>query len=562
MAKKRNRRRNCSGRSLKTTWRLEQYRLAMCLLGLAGAFTYVGLHLAWAGLVPAQTRQASLLDLPAESPHRGNIYDRNGVLLATSLQSYSVYGDPKMVKDAAAAAQKLHSVLPHTDESVLRARLARNGRFVWLQRHLTPEQAYAVNALGIPGVGFREDGIRVYPHRHLAAHVLGALNYAGKGVAGVERAYDEVLKKGEDITLTLDARLQAQLRATLQETIEKSEAKAATGVVIDPASGDVIAMASLPDFDPNHFGSYQENAWLNRATFGVYEMGSTFKLFTMARALDQSMITAETEIDCTKPIRIGRHTIHDYYAERRVLTAKEVLIHSSNIGAARIADMMGEEKMRPFYAQLNLLDKVEAGISEVAAPLYPHKRWGRVRTMTMAFGHGISVTPLQLVAAVSALVKDGQYRQPHLVKGTARGAPKTVIRPETVGKMREFMRAVVKKGSGRNAQVVGLDIGGKTGTAEKAGTGGYAENKNMASFVGAVPLDNPRMVGLIMVDEGNGGSATGGQVAAPAFARFVERAAPFMGLAKQAPATQIVHTSEGEKLAHATVNTYRQGLER
>jgi cell division protein FtsI (penicillin-binding protein 3) len=464
---------------------------------------------------------------------RGNIYDRNGELMATTLTAYSLYADPKAVMDVNEVVTKLTTVLPDMDPVVLRDRLRRKGRFVWLRRNITPQQAWQVNALGLPGLGFREEFARVYPQQALAAHALGSTNTDGRGIAGVELAEDARLSQGEDVHLTLDIRLQQALRDSLMEALLISRAKAAWAIAMDPRTGEIVAAASLPDFDPNHYGRAHDEQRRNRLSSGVYEMGSTFKTFILAQMLDRKGMTPDTQFDCTRPISISGFKIRDPYPKRRPLTATEIFRYSSNIGAARMADLVDGHEQRDFLQELHLMDRADAGFGHAAAPLLP-PRWRRTQSMTVSFGHGIAVAPVNMVAAVAATVGDGNWRAPLLVKGREVPPPQRVLKPATVERMRALMRDVVENGTAGQAKVLGYDIGGKTGTAEKnAEGGGYIRDRHLASFVGMLPVNNPRLVTLIMIDEGfgpDGKPGTGGSVAAPVFAAFVKRAAPIMGL--------------------------------
>lgn len=508
-----------------------QFRAVLVLFILCGGLIFVGARLSSIALVPPLAPEvASLLAYPEEAVRRGNIYDRNGNLLAATLQVNSVYADPKYILSVNEVEQKLGPILPHVKWRRLHKRLKdKNRRFVWVERHITPKQAQAINTLGLPGIGFRHEYVRVYPQKELAAHVVGSVNTDNKGIAGIEIRYNTQLNAGEDVYVTIDVNLQELMRTALIDMQKRSASVAAWGVVLDPYNGDILTLVSLPDFDPHHYAAASESERMNRAVLGTYEMGSTFKLFTLAQGLKEGHVTPETLIDCTKPLKIGRFTINDYHAKRRVMTAMEVLRYSSNIGAAQIADMSGPEKQEAFYRSLGLLDRLDSGLPEIAQPRYP-KNWGRVHTMTISYGHGMAVSPLQLLAASAALVTDGRVTEPHIIKGHAveRSAP--LFENSTLADIRMLMKDVVRNGSGRNAAVKGFTIGGKTGTAEKAESGGYSKNKNIVSFIGALPADNPRYVALIMFDEPKHGFHTGGLAAAPVFKQFAEGAIPILGL--------------------------------
>lgn len=495
-------------------------RATLILLLLTSLFAGIGARLVWVGLLPPSEPRASIRAMPVEALRRGNIYDRNGVLLAASLKTYSLYADPKRVMDPGEVAEKLPVIFPKLNNMKLLADLSDpDRRFLWLARRLTPHQAAQVMQLGLPGVQLREEYVRIYPHGALAGHVLGAVDVDNNGLAGVERGENAWLQTGEDVHLALDVRVQALLRARLQEAQATSQAKAAWGVVMLAPTREIVAMVSLPEFDPNHFGKASADARFNRAVLGSYEMGSTFKLFTMAQGLADGHITPLTKIDCRVPITIGKFTIKDYHAKKAVMTATEVLRYSSNIGAAKIADMGGPEAQQSFLKKLGLLDQLPVGVSEMGPVRYP-ANWGRVQTFTISFGHGLMITPVHMVNAVAALA-DGVYKLPSVLKGGVSQTGVPILTDQVKLQVHDLMRDVVLSGSGRSAQVVGYDIGGKTGTAEKIGAaGGYDESRNVVSFVGVLPLDEPQYVTLVMLDEPMKGFETGGRIAAPTVGRF------------------------------------------
>lgn len=494
--------------------------VVFCLCLMMGT---MATRLAYVAVMPAVEPRVSIREMPKESLRRGDIYDRNGVLLATTLKTYSLYADPKRVLDVEEIARGVPKVLPEVKASRIRRLLADpSRRFVWLKRRLTPAEAQKVHELGLPGLGFREEFVRVYPLEKLASHVLGAVDIDSNGLAGVERSQNNLLRKGEDVQLAIDIRAQDILTESVADALKKSEAKSAWGVVMDAKSGEIVAMVSLPDYDPNHFGNYPDEARFNRAVLASYEMGSTFKIFTLAQGLAAGHITRDTPVDCREPIHIGRYTIKDYHAKGRVLTATEIIRYSSNIGAAKIADMGGPDEQKDFMRRLGMLQPLNVGVSEVGPVRYPDN-WGRIQTFTISFGHGIMVTPMHLVAAVGALSTDGYYRVPSVLKGGSGQPAHKVVEMSTVRDMRVLMRDVVTSGSGRNAAVLGYDVGGKTGTAEKATSHGYSSDKNVVSFVAAVPMDAPKYITLVMLDEPKHGYHTGGLAAAPAVGEFIQR---------------------------------------
>jgi cell division protein FtsI (penicillin-binding protein 3) len=468
---------------------------------------------------------------------RADIVDRNGVLLATSLPTASLYADPKDVLDARDAVERLRRVFPDLAAETLLSRLQQESRFVWIRRNLTPREQYEVNQLGLPGLSFIEEERRVYPQGPVAAHLLGFADIDGNGLAGIERAFDQSLKSGQTVHLSIDMRIQNILRQELTAAVEEFRGIGGAGLVLDVHTGELLAMVSLPDFDPNSPGTASDDSRFNRVTQGVYEPGSTFKLFTAAMALDSGTTTLNGGYDASKPIRVARHTIRDYRAKNRWLSVPEILVHSSNIGAAEMALDVGGRQQRNYLEQLGLLAPAAVELPEVGSPLVPSPtQWRDVHTMTIGFGHGISISPLQLASGVAAVVNTGLFRRPTVIR---RDVPveedRRVISAETSRTMCALMRLIVLSGTGRNADVPGLRIGGKTGTAEKIVSGRYSRNARISSFVAAFPIDAPRYVVLAMVDEPQGNAkthyyATGGWVAAPVIRRVSERIAPILGV--------------------------------
>lgn len=488
------------------------------------------------------------------APHvvaRGDVVDRAGHILATSLPTQSLYVDPKEARgavDAAQVADQLVAILPDLDRDQLIERIEKRGRFEWLARNLTPDQVWAVNRLGLPGFGFRDEERRVYPFGPTFAHVLGYTDTDGRGISGIEREFEHRLgAEGDAVVLSLDLRVQAILRDELVRAKTNFDALGAAGVVMDVNTGEILAMASLPDFDPNQPAEARGENGFNRASKGVYEMGSTFKLFTTAMALDSGAASLTDGYDASDPIRVARFTISDFHGKNRWLSVPEILTYSSNIGTAKMALDVGAERQKDYLGRFGLLGAPEVELPEVGGPLYP-KRWGEISTMTISYGHGIAVSPLQVAAGVSALVNGGVMHQPTLMKvmDTERPRGTQAIAEKTSAAMRALMRKVVRDGTGEFANIQGYLVGGKTGTAEKQVAGGYDQKALISSFVGVFPMTEPRYVVLAVVDEPKGtketfGYATGGWVAAPAVGRVIARMGPMFGLApdRSDPAAEI-----------------------
>jgi cell division protein FtsI (penicillin-binding protein 3) len=491
---------------------------------------------------------------------RADIVDRNGMVLATNLPTVNLYADSIKVvyregqqqANAEEAADKLVRILPELDRADLIEKLTSGRRFIYLRRNLSPRQQAAINAEGIPGIYFEDAERRVYPQGTLAAHVLGATDPDNRGIAGLERAYEQRLKEDNTpVRLSIDLRVQAVLHQTLSASMEKFSAVGAAGVVMDARNGQIIALVSLPDYDPADFGNAPEDAQFNRATLGVYEMGSTFKLFNTAMALDSGLIRITDLYDTSKPLRIARFTINDDHPIGRAQNVAEILVHSSNIGSARIAMAMGAERQKEFLGRMGMLQEATIELPENGRPLYP-SQWRDLSTMTISFGHGIAVTSVNLASGVAALVNGGIMHkatlllddQPTSTNGNAEAAPETaasayphrVIDESTSVAMRQLMRLVVTDGTAKKADVPGYLIGGKTGTAEKVSAhGGYDAHSLRTTFAGAFPMDDPRYVVLTVLDEPKGikstyGFAASGWNAAPVTGEVVSRIAPLLGI--------------------------------
>lgn len=452
---------------------------------------------------------------------RADIVDRNGVLLATTLETMSLYADPKLVADAPRIAQDLKTVFPDINVADITKKLESKSRFVWVRRGLSPHEIASINALGHPSLNFRSESRRFYPQQELVSHVVGYTDVDGSGLAGVERSMDGLLKKGGvPVALTIDVRFQHALRRAAAQAIADFTAKGAAGVIVDVQSGDILAAVSLPDFDPQDAGNAVDDTKFNRFALGVYEMGSTFKTFTTAALLDEIDPSLGQRFDATKSLKVGRFKISDYHAENRVMTVPEIFMHSSNIGTALMGEKIGTERLKAFFTELGLTQPVPVDLPERAAPLVP-RPWRDVSTLTVSYGHGIAVTPLHLIRAFAGIVNGGTLPALHIVKGEKDEKRPRIVSEETSKKMRDLLRLVVTQGTGGKAEVPGAMIAGKTGTAEKNINGVYVRNKLVSSFIATFPANNPRYAIVIAVDEPNGnkksyGYATAGWVAAPA----------------------------------------------
>ena len=490
-------------------------------------------------------------DVAPAAIQRGDITDRNGVLLATTLKMASLYADPHFISDVKLAAQNLAKIFPDLSSDDLLQKFQGGKRFIRLRRDLTQVDQYKVLELGEPGLTFQDEDRRIYPQGPLTAHLVGYAGVDNTGLAGVERGLNDRLDDGKPLRLTIDVRLQHALRRETLRAMKEFNAIGAAGVILDARNGDVLAGVSLPDFDPRVAGEASDAQTFNRLTLGTYELGSVFKIFSVAAYLESHNAPMSASFDASQPLKSGAFTIADYDAENRILTIPEVFMYSSNIGAALMGEAVGGEKLKNFYDKLGLLKPMSFEIPEVARPQVPNP-WRDVNTLTASFGHGISTTPLQLASAVASIANGGMLVRPRLVmQDTAedKQSDERVVSAETAHRMRQLMRLVVTDGTGEKAEVPGYDLGGKTGTAEKNSNGHYDHNRLISSFVGAFPIDAPRYVVYIMIDEPKGtpqthGYATAGWTAAPAVARVVTSMAAILGIPpKKVDADQDISTS-------------------
>ena len=476
----------------------------------------------------------------AQQVIRREIIDRNGMVLATSIKTASLVANPSIIRHEAEVAKNLATIFRDESAAAFLKKLTRkDATFLYVRRHLTPAQQEAVNNLGVPGLFFEPDMRRVYPYGALFSHVLGYVGVDNQGLSGIEKHFDYRLNDSAThapLQLALDLRVQSILRDELAASVKQFSAIGATGIVMDIATGEIIAMSNLPEFDPNRPSKAEAGNTFNRATLGAYEMGSTFKTFTVAAALEHKVATLHGGYDASRPIQISKFTIRDSHPENRWLTVPEIYAYSSNIGMAKMAMDVGGKRQRAFLSDLGLFDKLSLEVPEIATPLVP-REWRDLTAMTVSYGHGISVSPLHLVRAVAAVAGDGRVKTPTLIKDGNADAPLAVpvVSPATVRDMRTLMRLVVMAGTGKSAEAPGYAVGGKTGTAEKTFNGAYKQDAKLASFVGVFPAREPKYAILVMVDEPKGttethGYATGGWVAAPVVGRVVQRMAPLLGM--------------------------------
>ncbi len=523
-----------------------QNRLSILAVFFITAYLLIGLRLLDLGIVQGFALVSEVTDISTESVtvkqiavRRGDVYDRNGFLVATSLKSPSLFVDPYLVLDAKSLGDSLSRILPDLDkEKAIKVMSAKN-RFGWLAYDITPAQQQAILEIGDPSLGFKYNYKRIYPQGSLFAHLVGYADRDGLGLSGVERSFDDVLARGDDVNLSLDLRLQHAVRREVSKAMSDFNAKAGVGLILDAKTGELLAGVSLPDFDLNDVSGAKDVQKFNRLTLGVYELGSVFKIFSIAALLELENVSMGKIFDTRRPIKTGWFTIRDYHPQKRPLTVAEVFMHSSNIGTALMAKMVGSKDLKAFYKDLGLLDRLRFDIKEVGKPITPKGEvWREDSMMTASYGHGISVSPLQMSAAVATIVNGGIAVQPTLIKeskGTNHQSEVRVISEKTSEKMRKLLRLVVNRGTGKNANVEGVAIGGKTGTADKSINGRYRKDKRISSFVAAFPIDDPKYIVMVMVDEPKGnkssyGYATAGWVAAPAVKRIVNSMVSILGI--------------------------------
>ncbi len=515
----------------------------MCTL-FSLLFVVIGLRMAWVALLRdvGEGGGATAVANDTLRADRAEIGDRNGVPLAVSMPTVALIAKPKYMIDTEETARKLAGVLPEFTAEQLRERLESGKSWMWLKRGLSPREQDAINRLGLPGIEFQDQERRIYPQGDLSPHILGYTDIDNSGVAGLEKSQDKQLRKGEPLRLAVDVRLQRFVEQELARAAQRFSAIGGTAAVMDVDTGEVVALASLPAYDPNRHKTISNEALFNRSTLGVYEQGSTFKIFNTGMVLDTGRFTPASMFDAREPIKIDRFTIKDYHGQHRVMSVADVFKFSSNIGSAKMALEVGVEGQRAFFDKIGFLKPLPIELPEVGHPLFP-KQWRKINLLTIAFGHGMSVTPLHVVSGTAAMINGGIYHPPTLFRRDKVRPEdgKRVISERTSRMMRDMLRLVVAEGTGKAADVPGYEVGGKTGTAEKPGRHGYREKALISSFVGAFPMRAPRYIVMVSIDEpkgtkDTGGYATGGVVAAPSVKAIIERIITVYGIPPVDPA--------------------------
>ena len=524
-------------------------RLGLAVLAFAAVYCVIALRLTMFAMAGGDHNGRHTVSQDAVATARPDIRDRAGEVIATDIKAPSLFAEPRKLVDVDEAVELLTATLPDLDARELRERLSSKRGFVWLKREITPAQQQQIHRLGIPGIGFLTENKRVYPNGATVSQVIGLVDIDNQGIAGIEKWLDNqglaalhmaglaTDRLQRPVDLAIDLRVQFALRDELTKAREKFRAKAAAGVILNVNTGEVMALVSEPDFDPNNPREAREPDRINRLTTGVYEMGSTFKALTLAMGLDSGRISLSSTFDARAPLHYGKFTIHDYHAQHRILSVPEIFTYSSNIGSAKLALSLGVDYHKAFLKKMGQLDRLRTELPGMGEPHWP-KNWGELNTITIAFGHGLSVTPLQAAMGVAATVNGGLLIPPTFLKRSqeeANAVAKRVLKPETSEKMRYLMRLNAEKGTAKEANVAGYYVGGKTGTAEKVINGRYSKNKLMTDFMAVLPADKPQYLLLIMLDEPqptpeSHGYATAGWNAGPTAAKVIARVAPLLDM--------------------------------
>ena len=511
-------------------------------------------------------RMAALAQSEAEEPRaatdgnpiigqRADIVDRHGHILATNFETHALYAQPPQMVDPIFAAAQLVEIFPELDHDRLVRDFTGERRFLWVRRQISPEQMQAVHDIGEPGLLFGPREMRLYPNGPIAAHILGGASYGREGVdaaevigvAGIERYYDEVLRdpanEGAPLALSIDLTIQSTLEEVLAGGMTLMNAQGAAAVLMDVHTGEIVAMASLPDFDPNNRprhlvdGDPADSPLFNRAVQGVYELGSVFKIFSVAQAMQLELINANTLIDTSGPLEWGRFRLRDFGDYDDIMTTTDVIVHSSNVGTARIAMMIGADRQQEFLRHLGFLEipRVELVEASVARPLTP-RNWSEISTMTISYGHGLSTSPLHLAAGYASVLNGGTVVYPTLIRQDGPQNGDRIVSESVSARLRDMLRAVVTRGTASLGEVAGYSVGGKTGTADKPDpTGDYYDDRVLATFAGVFPTDDPAYVIVVTLDEPTETSSgedrrTAGWTAVPVAAEIIRRTAPLLGL--------------------------------
>ena len=526
------------------------FRLRLIALAFVGVYGLIDAKLVMLGLSKEPPQSLKAVASDAVSGARPDLLDRNGQMMATDIKTMSVFAEPRRIIDKDEAVELLTAVLPDVDARELRNRIGSRKGFVWVKRGITQKQQEEVYRLGLPGVGFLPENKRVYPNGPVAAHVIGFTNLDNQGIAGIEKWVDgqglgDLKGAGFDIkpqdlkpiSLSIDSKATFAVRDELAKGIEHFKATAGSAAIMDVNTGEMIAYTSLPDYDPNNPVDALDPQHINRLNVGVYEMGSTFKAISIAMALEANKVTLRSTVDARDNLRYGRFTIHDFHATHRILTVPEVFVHASNIGTARMAMRVGVDGHKAFLRKMGQLTRLQTELPESASPLVP-AHWSELNTMTIAFGQGLNVAPLQAMMAVGALANGGSLITPTFLKrdsSDVRADFPKVVRPEVSEALRYLMRVNATLGSAKKIDIPGYFAGGKTGTADKIIHGHYSKDRVNTTFMSIVPADKPKYLFFVMMEdpqaaEGTYGFHTAAWNSGDVCGKIMERVAPLLNL--------------------------------
>lgn len=524
-------------------------RTRLVMLGMALLFMSVAGQLARLAATTGPEMVVTLNEPMARTYVRPDILDRGGRLLATDIEMPSLYADPSLVQGVDDVAERLGTVIHDLDQNELRKQLSdRHRRFIWLRRGISPRLAQDIHDLGLPGLEFRTELRRAYPLVRLAGHLLGSVNIDNKGASGIERTIDDTIgvettlgaprKGGLPVRLTIDLGVQHALQEELEAAMGRYDAKGIAGLVMDVETGEMMASVSLPGVDPARAAEVLDPSRIDKLQGGTYELGSVLKILTVAMALDGGKVKADTVLDVTKPLTAGKFTIKDPHSAGRPLTVSEVFIKSSNVGSGMLALGEGPERQKAFLEKVGLTREMRTEAGPVAPPQLP-RQFGRIEQITVGYGHGIALAPIQFAAAAASVINGGKPVKPTYFKRaeTAQISTERVVSQETSDTLRVLFRRNVAErgGTGTRADVPGYRVGGKTGTAEMPGKGGYQKKAVVSSFLGAFPMDAPRYLTMVLIFEPQGteeadGEVLAGRNAAPTTARVIARIAPLLGV--------------------------------
>ena len=524
--------------------KFRKIKLLICSVMLIMSFTIIGYRtISLASINKNNVSNKVYAEIENESipkSLRGNIYDRNNKILATTINTLSLNVNPQEILNIHQTIAKLIKVFPQLEEKVLYKKLNSNKKFINLLKEISPREYVSLLNAGIEGLKIETKNKRIYPNNTLAAHILGATDIDGNGIAGIEKKFDSQLQDGSNVTLSIHSGIQHITRTLLLDQIKKFKAEGGAGIIMNAKNGEVFSIVSLPDYNANNYNSILNYKLFNKATKGIYELGSTLKLITAAIAFDSNLINENDVFDVSKPLKVSSRIINDFHPLNYAINIPEVIVHSSNIGSAKIAEKFGSSTQLKYLRSLGLLSILSLEIPELGKPqvLIDKKV---LSTMTISYGHGISITPMHLASATATIVNSGAKVNPTLIKGKTEKKNKVIISNKTSLKMKSIMRLVVsnKYGTAKKAEAPGYLIGGKTGTAEKIKpSGGYSKKENIVAFTGAFPMNDPEFIITIMIDNPKGqkfsfGYRTAGWVVAPIVKKLVTRVAPILGVNPQ-----------------------------